>query len=70
MISSSFIKGVISLVVLLVCVWVSSIALLMGMTKQDKVWCYKWQKYEKEFEQFEASEEEADVCESLGIKIK
>jgi len=46
------------------------LALKVGLAKQAKVDCYKWQSYEKNYSLFEPSKEMLDQCNTLGIDIK
>jgi hypothetical protein len=41
-----------------------------GLKRQEKVDCYKWQNYEKNYSLFEASPETVERCSALGVEIK
>lgn len=45
-------------------------ALNYGLAKQEKVDCYKWQNYEKNYALFEADADTVQHCAALGIEIK
>ena len=46
------------------------LAVNVGMSRQFVTDCYKWQKYEREIQQFELEASLVEACSQKGVQVK
>lgn len=60
---------IIGILMIVIVIATMIIIIPIGLKKQEVVDCYRYQKYEREFIDFQLKDEDIRRCESLGVEI-